>query len=111
MNMSRLRHISIYAITTLTVLVALCNFSNPLQAQKDGPSEAQIRKQMESNLKFTPYSRTAPVKPNVFGNYPKLNNVPAWDGREAGVYSVRFKFRTITPAKATPKITNIYPSN
>jgi peroxiredoxin len=108
MNMSRLRHISIYAITTLTILVALCNFSNPLQAQKDGPSEAQIRKQMESDLKFTPYSRTAPVKPNVFGNYPKLNNVPAWDGREAGVYSVRFKFRTITPAKATPKITNIY---
>ncbi|NBX87847.1 MAG: hypothetical protein EBQ97_04950, partial [Bacteroidetes bacterium] len=75
MNMSRLRHISIFGITTLTILVALCNFSNPLQAQKDGPSEAQIRKQMESDLKFTPYSRTAPVKPNVFGNYPKLNNV------------------------------------
>lgn len=27
---------------------------------------------------------------------------------EAGVYSIRFKFRTITPAKYTPKITNIY---
>jgi peroxiredoxin len=108
MNMSRLRHISIYAITTLTVLVALCTTTNLLQAQKDGPTEAQVRKQLESDLKFTPYYRTAPVKPNVFGNYPKLKNAPAWDGREAGVYSVRFKFRTITPAKATPKITNIY---
>lgn len=106
--MSRLRHISIYAITTLTVLVALCTTTNLLQAQKDGPTEAQVRKQLESDLKFTPYYRTAPVKPNVFGNYPKLKNAPAWDGREAGVYSVRFKFRTITPAKATPKITNIY---
>jgi peroxiredoxin len=108
MNMSRLRHISIYAITTLTVLVALCTTTNPLQAQKVEPTEAQVRKQLESDLKFTPYYRTAPVKPNVFGNYPKLKNAPAWDGREAGVYSVRFKFRTITPAKATPKITNIY---
>jgi peroxiredoxin len=108
MNMSRLRHISIYAITTLTVLVALCTTTNLLQAQKDGLTEAQVRKQLESDLKFTPYYRTAPVKPNVFGNYPKLKNAPAWDGREAGVYSVRFKFRTITPAKATPKITNIY---
>lgn len=108
MNMSRLRHISIYAITTLTVFVALCTTANLLQAQKDGPTEAQVRKQLESDLKFTPYYRTAPVKPNVFGNYPKLKNAPAWDGREAGVYSVRFKFRTITPAKATPKITNIY---
>jgi len=106
--MSRLRHISIYAITTLTVFVALCTTANLLQAQKDGPTEAQVRKQLESDLKFTPYYRTAPVKPNVFGNYPKLKNAPAWDGREAGVYSVRFKFRTITPAKATPKITNIY---
>ena len=106
--MSRLRHISIYAITTLTVLVALCTTTNLLQAQKDGLTEAQVRKQLESDLKFTPYYRTAPVKPNVFGNYPKLKNAPAWDGREAGVYSVRFKFRTITPAKATPKITNIY---
>jgi len=106
--MSRLRHISIYAITTLTVLVALCTTTNPLQAQKVEPTEAQVRKQLESDLKFTPYYRTAPVKPNVFGNYPKLKNAPAWDGREAGVYSVRFKFRTITPAKATPKITNIY---
>jgi peroxiredoxin len=108
MNMSRLRHISIYAITTLTVLVALCTTTNPLHAQKDETTEAQVRKQLESDLKFTPYYRTAPVKPNVFGNYPKLKNAPAWDGREAGVYSVRFKFRTITPAKATPKITNIY---
>jgi peroxiredoxin len=108
MNMSRLRHISIYAITTLTVLVALCTTTNPLQAQKVEPTEAQVRKQLESDLKYTPYYRTAPVKPNVFGNYPKLKNAPAWDGREAGVYSVRFKFRTITPAKATPKITNIY---
>ena len=108
MNMSRLRHISIYAITTLTVLVALCTTANLLQAQKVGPTEAQVRKQLESDLKFTPYYRTAPVKPNVFGNYPKLKNAPAWDGREAGVYSVRFKFRTITPAKATPKVTNIY---
>ena len=106
--MSRLRHISIYAITTLTVLVALCTTTNPLHAQKDETTEAQVRKQLESDLKFTPYYRTAPVKPNVFGNYPKLKNAPAWDGREAGVYSVRFKFRTITPAKATPKITNIY---
>jgi len=106
--MSRLRHISIYAITTLTVLVALCTTANLLQAQKVGPTEAQVRKQLESDLKFTPYYRTAPVKPNVFGNYPKLKNAPAWDGREAGVYSVRFKFRTITPAKATPKVTNIY---
>ena len=106
--MSRLRHISIYAITTLTVLVALCTTTNPLQAQKVEPTEAQVRKQLESDLKYTPYYRTAPVKPNVFGNYPKLKNAPAWDGREAGVYSVRFKFRTITPAKATPKITNIY---
>jgi len=108
MNMSRLRHISIYAITTLTVLVALCTTTNPLHAQKDETTEAQVRKQLESDLKFTPYYRTAPVKPNVFGNYPKLKNAPAWDGREAGIYSVRFKFRTITPAKATPKITNIY---
>jgi peroxiredoxin len=108
MNMSRLRHISIYAITTLTVLVALCTTTNPLKAQNVEPTEAQVRKQLESDLKFTPYYRTAPVKPNVFGNYPKLKNAPAWDGREAGVYSVRFKFRTITPAKATPKITNIY---
>ena len=75
---------------------------------QNGPTEAQLRKQLESNLKFTPYYRTPPVKPNVFGNYPKLKNAPAWDGREAGVYSIRFKFRTITPAKATPKITNIY---
>lgn len=106
--MSRLRHISIYAITTLTVLVALCTTTNPLKAQNVEPTEAQVRKQLESDLKYTPYYRTAPVKPNVFGNYPKLKNAPAWDGREAGVYSVRFKFRTITPAKATPKITNIY---
>ena len=122
--MSRLRYISIFGFTTLSILVALCTISNPLQAQRGGsnenlqpvelsnpnkgPSEAQIRKLLESNLKFTPYYRTAPVKPNVFGNYPKLKNVPAWDGREAGFYRIRFKFRTITPAKYTPKITNIY---
>ena len=81
MNMSRLRHISIYAITTLTVLVALCTTTNPLQAQKDEPTEAQVRKQLESDLKFTPYYRTAPVKPNVFGNYPKLKNVYSHDDR------------------------------
>ena len=122
--MSRLRYISIFGYTTLSILVTFCTISKPKQAQRGGsnenlqpvelsnpnkgPSEAQIRKLLESNLKFTPYYRTAPVKPNVFGNYPKLKNVPAWDGREAGVYSIRFKFRTTTPAKYTPKITNIY---
>lgn len=71
-------------------------------------SEEQLNQQLQSKLKFIPYTRTAPVKPNVFGNYPNLKSAPAWDGREPGNYSIRFKFKTITPPKATPKITNIY---
>ena len=71
-------------------------------------TEEALNAQLQTKLKFTPYTRTAPVKPNVFGNYPNIKNAPAWDGREPGNYSIRFKFKTITPPKATPKITNIY---
>lgn len=71
-------------------------------------TEEALNAQLQTKLKFTPYTRTAPVKPNVFGNYPNIKNAPAWDGREPGNYSIRFRFKTITPPKATPKITNIY---
>jgi len=71
-------------------------------------TEEALNAQLQTKLKFTPYTRTTPVKPNVFGNYPNIKNAPAWDGREPGNYSIRFKFKTITPPKATPKITNIY---
>ncbi|MFM2255888.1 MAG: hypothetical protein RLZZ47_1377, partial [Bacteroidota bacterium] len=71
-------------------------------------SEEALNAQLQTKLKFTPYTRSAPVKPNVFGNYPNIKNASAWDGREPGNYSIRFKFKTITPPKATPKITNIY---
>jgi len=71
-------------------------------------TEEALNAQLQTKLKFTPYTRSAPVKPNVFGNYPNIKNAPAWDGREPGNYSIRFKFKTITPPKATPKITNIY---
>lgn len=71
-------------------------------------TEEQLNQQLQSKLKFTPYTRTAPVKPNVFGNYPNIKGAPAWDGREPGNYNIRFRFKTITPPKATPKITNIY---
>ncbi len=70
-------------------------------------TEEALNAQLQTKLKFTPYTRSAPVKPNVFGNYPNIKNAPAWDGREPGNYSIRFKFKTITPPKATPKITNI----
>ena len=71
-------------------------------------TEEALNAQLQTKLKFTPYTRTAPTKPNVFGNYPNIKNAPAWDGREPGNYSIRFRFKTITPPKATPKITNIY---
>jgi peroxiredoxin len=71
-------------------------------------TEEALNAQLQTKLKFTPYTRSTPVKPNVFGNYPNIKNAPAWDGREPGNYSIRFRFKTITPPKATPKITNIY---
>jgi peroxiredoxin len=76
--------------------------------QINNQTEEALNAQLQTKLKFTPYTRTAPVKPNVFGNYPNIKNAPAWDGREPGNYSIRFKIKTITPPKATPKITNIY---
>jgi peroxiredoxin len=76
--------------------------------QINNQTEEALNAQLQTKLKFTPYTRSAPVKPNVFGNYPNIKNAPAWDGREPGNYSIRFKIKTITPPKATPKITNIY---
>ena len=70
--------------------------------------EELLIKELDKGLKFVPYVRSAPVKPNPLGNYPKLKNAPSWDGREPGNYSIRFKIKTLTPLKATPKITNIY---
>lgn len=72
------------------------------------PSELQLNQQLQTKLKFSPYTRSAPLKPNVFGTYPNIKNATPWDGREAGNYNIRFRFKTITPPKATPKITNIY---
>lgn len=71
-------------------------------------SESQLNQQLQTKLKFSPYTRSAPLKPNVFGTYPNIKNATPWDGREAGNYNIRFRFKTITPPKATPKITNIY---
>jgi len=81
---------------------------NDSYTQNPTDSEEILNNQLETILKITPYTRTAPIKPNVFGNYPDIKNAPAWDGREPGNYSIRFKIKTITPPKATPKITNIY---
>ncbi|MFM8996418.1 MAG: hypothetical protein ACKOI1_09225, partial [Bacteroidota bacterium] len=80
----------------------------PTVVDKNNATEEQLNQQLQTKLQFIPYTRKAPVKPNVFGNYPNLKSAPAWDGREPGNYSIRFKFKTITPPKATPKITNIY---
>ncbi len=90
--------------------------TNKGESKSDFPStgipnkseEEMLIKELDRGLKFIPYVRSVPIKPNPIGNYPKLQNAPSWDGREPGNYSIRFKIKTLTPLKATPKITNIY---
>jgi hypothetical protein len=59
---------------------------------------------------ITPYQRTAPVKINNIGVYPKLTNTKNWDGREAGTYSLRFKIRGLKPGD-TAYIADYYLDN
>ena len=59
---------------------------------------------------ITPYQRTAPVKINKIGIYPKLTNTKNWDGREPGTYSLRFKIRGLKPGD-TAYIADYYLDN
>ncbi|MFN5413774.1 MAG: hypothetical protein ACK5BM_01045, partial [Bacteroidota bacterium] len=62
------------AVPTESVLVDTKSIQSPnsLQAlpQNGAVTEEALNQQLQSKLKFIPYTRTAPVKPNVFGNYP-----------------------------------------
>lgn len=50
------------------------------------------------NAQITPYKRSSPpVKPNYIGAYPKLKSAKAWDGREAGNYSLKFLVKGVKP--------------
>lgn len=43
---------------------------------------------------IVPYQRFTPIsKPNNLGIYPNIKNGKAWDGRESGTYSIRFKVK------------------
>jgi len=62
------------------------------------------------SAQITPYQRTAPVKINTIGVYPKLSNAKNWDGREPGTYSLRFKIRGLKPGD-TAYIADYYLDN
>jgi len=49
------------------------------------------------NAQITPYQRPKPIKPNGAGVFfdKTLHNAKAWDGREAGDYSLKFKINGI----------------
>ena len=87
--------------STLFILGSLV-LSSPISAQNSAPLKFQP---IPQPTRIKPYQRATPaVKPNVHGAYPKITNGKAWDGREAGNYSLRFKIKTLTPdnVKASP---------
>lgn len=46
---------------------------------------------------IVPYTRPPAEKINPVGVYPKLRNAKTWDGREPGVYSLKFKINGVKP--------------
>ncbi len=76
--------------------------SSPVLAQNSAPLKFQP---IPQPTRVKPYQRATPaIKPNVHGAYPKITNGKAWDGREPGNYSLRFKIKTLTPdnVKSSP---------
>ena len=88
------------------ILVSFWSLSMPLTAQEIANSKFQP---IPAPTRIKPYQRTTPiVKPNVHGTYPKITNGKAWDGREPGNYSIRFRLKTLTPDNVRPSQYTIY---
>ncbi len=90
---------TLFIVSSWVLTSPLCAQNSP---STDNPSGTKFQP-IPQPTRIKPYQRTTPVvKPNVHGAYPKVKNGKAWDGREPGNYSLRFKIKTLTPDNVKP---------